>query len=243
VSGVRRWISHDTLGTALDTAYRVLVTNLLLVVGNAPFTVVLVATDLRRTWPLLVALAPLGFPALVAACAVFADKHEGVLRTFAGAWRASLGRALGLGALCTGLLTVLVVDVRFLFGTTAGAVAIPVLAVAVLLVAVAVPHAVVGLAQAPDARLRDLLFWSAYLGLRRWYLTAASLVVLALLAAFVLSRPALGLGVAAAPLLYAVWANCRYALRPAFDAPPAGPTATSATTPATTPAAPAPATA
>lgn len=213
---MRRWISHDTLGTILDTVFRALVTNLLLVVGNAPFTVVLVATDLTRTWPLLVLLAPLSFPTLVGVCAVFAAKHDDVLRTFARAWRGSVRRALGLGVVATALLTVLVVDVRVLFGSTAGAVAIPVLAVAALLVAAATPLAVVALAEAPDARLRDLLFWSAYLALRRWYLTAASLVVLGLLALFVLSRPALGLGVAAAPLLYAVWANGRYSLRPAL---------------------------
>lgn len=218
---MRRWISHDTLGTAMDTVYRALLANLLLVLGNLPFTVVLVATDLGRTWPLLVALAPLSFPTLVGVCAVFAEKDEGLLRTFASAWRRTLGKALVLGALLTVLATVLVVDVRMLFGTTAGAVAIPVLAVGLALVAVTGPHAVVALAQAPDARLRDLLLWSAYLGLRRWYLTAVSLVVLALLAGFVASRPALGLGLAAAPLLYAVWANCRFALRPAL-VPPGG---------------------
>lgn len=213
---MRRWISHDALGTAMDTVYRALLANLLLVLGNLPFTVVLVATDLGRTWPLLVALAPLSFPTLVGVCAVFAEKEEGLLRTFVTAWRRSLGKALVLGALLTGLGTVLVVDVRMLFGSTAGAVAIPVLAVGLALVAVVGPHAVVALAQAPDARLRDLLLWSAYLGLRRWYLSAVSLVVLGLLAGFVASRPALGLGLAAAPMLYAVWANCRFALRPAL---------------------------
>lgn len=228
MTGVRRWISHDTLGTLLDTVYRALVVNVLLVVGNLPFTVVLVATDLTRTWPLLVALSPLSFPTLVGVCAVFADRHADVLRTFGRSWRASLGRSLALGALVTALLTVLVVDVRALFGSTAGAVAIPVLAVAALLVAAACPHAVAVLAQAPDARLRDVLFWSAYLALRRWYLTAASLVVLGLLAAFVLSRPALGLGLAASPLLYAVWANCRHTLRPAFAEPAADAPAASA---------------
>ncbi|WP_448062337.1 ferredoxin-NADPH reductase [Cellulomonas hominis] len=213
---MQRWISHDTLGTLLETVYRALMTNLLLIGGNAPFTVVLVATDLERTWPLLVVLAPLSFPTVVAVCAVFAERHDDLLRTFASAWRASLGKALALGALFTALVTVLVVDVRVLFGTTAGAVAIPVLVVGVVVVVAACPHAVVTLAQAPDARLKDVLFWSAYAALRRWYLTVVTLVVLGLLVAFVLSRPALGLGVAAAPMLYAVWANCRYSLRPAF---------------------------
>jgi uncharacterized membrane protein YesL len=213
---MHRWISHDTLATVMDGAYRILVTNLLLVLGTAPFTAALVLTDLRRSWPVLIVLAPLSFPALTAVCTVFAERHDGVLRTFARAWRSTAWKALGLGAASTALLTVLVVDVRALFGSTAGAVAIPVLAVAAVLVAATGVHAVVALAQAPEARLRDLVLWSAYLAVRRWYLTTASLVVLGLLAAFVLARPALGLGLVAAPLLYAVWANCRHSLRPAF---------------------------
>ena len=37
------------------------------------------------------------------------------------------------------------------------------------------------------------------------------------LVARVAARPALGLGLGAAPLLYVVWANSRYALSPALD--------------------------
>lgn len=214
---MRLRISHDTLGTVLGAVHLGLVTNLLLVVATAPLMVVLVATDLTRSWPLLVLLAPLAFPALVAAAAGFADSTDGVVRTFARAWRRSFGKGLALGALVTAVLAVLVVDVRYLFGHTAGAVAIPVLVTLGVLVAVTAVHAVVGLAEQPAARLRDLLRWSAYLGVRRWYLSAVSLVVLALLGGVVLSRPAIGLGLAAAPLLYAVWGNTRFALRPAFE--------------------------
>jgi hypothetical protein len=73
------------------------------------------------------------------------------------------------------------------------------------------------LAERPAVRLRDALRASLYLAVRRWYLTALSLVVLVLLVQVVATRPAIGLGLVASPLLYVVWANSRFSLRPALD--------------------------
>ena len=64
------------------------------------------------------------------------------------------------------------------------------------------------------ARVREVLRAALYLGVRRWYLTLVSLAALAVLAGLVATRPAPGLGLAAAPLLYGVWANGRWTLRP-----------------------------
>jgi hypothetical protein len=50
--------------------------------------------------------------------------------------------------------------------------------------------------------------------------TAASLLLLALLVAVVAARPAIGLGLAAAPLLFVLWANERFVLRPVLDPAP-----------------------
>ena len=72
-------------------------------------------------------------------------------------------------------------------------------------------------AERPAVRLRDALRASLYLAVRRWYLTALSLVVLVLLVQVVATRPAIGLGLVASPLLYVVWANSRFSLRPALD--------------------------
>jgi len=72
----------------------------------------------------------------------------------------------------------------------------------------------------PRARVRDLLRAALYLAARRWYLTVVSLLVLGLLCTLIAARPALGLGLAAAPLLYVVWANSRYALLPVLEATP-----------------------
>jgi predicted RNase H-like nuclease len=59
----------------------------------------------------------------------------------------------------------------------------------------------VTIAERPAARLRDVAGVCAYLAVRRWYLTAASLLVVGLLAQLYVVRPAIALGLAAAPLL------------------------------------------
>lgn len=56
----------------------------------------------------------------------------------------------------------------------------------------------------------------ATLAVRHWPLTLLSLAVLALLQTLFAARPAIALGLAAAPLLYVVWANSRFALRAAL---------------------------
>jgi uncharacterized membrane protein YesL len=220
---MRLHIPHGLLSTLFDVAYLGMVTNALLVVACLPFLALLVATDPAATWPVLAVLIPLTFPAFVATCQVFADSSDGVVRTFAGAWRRSFRKAVVLGSSATALVTVLVVDVSALFGQRIGAVVIPILVVVAVLAVSTAIHAVVALVDAPAARLRDLVWWSVYLAVRRWYLAGISLAALGVQAAFLLERPALAVGLSAAPVLYVVWANSRHALRPAFvAADPAG---------------------
>jgi hypothetical protein len=57
--------------------------------------------------------------------------------------------------------------------------------------------------------------------------------VLLLLIQIVADRPAIGLGLVASPLLYAVWANSRFSLRPALDPVAAEQTVVGRTAPAT----------
>jgi uncharacterized membrane protein YesL len=214
-------VSHDTYNQVFGAAYVALMTNLLLVVGCLPFVVALVVTDPTRSWPLLALVAPLCAPAICAAFGVFgafsADGTTSVVRTFVGAWRSVARRALAIGAAVTGALVVLGVDVRVVWQGTVGAVAIPVFAILAVLVVVTGMLALVAVVERPRARVRDLLRAALYLGVRRWYLTVVSLFVLGLLAALVAARPALGFGLAAAPLLYVVWANSRYALLPVLE--------------------------
>jgi len=75
--------------------------------------------------------------------------------------------------------------------------------------------ALVAVPETTGARLRDVLLAAVVLGVRRWYLSAGALLVLGLLVSVVAVRPAVGLGFAAAPLLYAAWGACRFVLRPA----------------------------
>jgi uncharacterized membrane protein YesL len=210
-------IRHETLGTIFELVYLVLMTNILLVIGCLPLVAGLVATDPARSWPLLALVAPLCTPGLCAVFAVYsaygADRSIAVITTFVRAWRASLRRACALGAVTSAGFVVLGVDLRAAWGKPVGAVAIPMLVVAGVLVAATALLAVVTLAERPTARLRDVARASLYLALRHWYLTALSFVLLAVLEALFASRPALALGVAAAPLLYGVWANSRFSLR------------------------------
>lgn len=213
-------IKHDTLSTVFDMVYVGLMTNLLLIVGCLPLVVGLLATDPARSWPLLAVVAPPCAPGLCAAFAVLGkfsgERNTAVVRTFAAAWRASLRRATALGALATAALVVFAVDARAAWGHPVGAAAIPVLVTAMVLVAATSLLALVVIAERPAVRLRDALRACLYLGLRRWYLTAFSMAVLVLLETLVASRPAIALGLAAAPLLYLVWANSRFTLREAL---------------------------
>lgn len=213
----RRLVSQELYELVFGTVYTGLMTNLLLVVGCLPVVLLVVATDLAVTWPVLALTAPLAAPALTAAFAVFAAYRDGsttVVRTFVQAWRQHARRSLAVGALATGVVVVTGVDVAFFWGRTAGAVAIPVLVTLLAGALVTAVHALAAVPELPGARLRDLLRAALFLGVRRWYLSAGSLVVLGLLAGVVGTRPAVGLGFVAAPLLYVVWANARFALGP-----------------------------
>ncbi|BEL06994.1 hypothetical protein Q0Z83_051850 [Actinoplanes sichuanensis] len=199
-------------GRIFEAVHVALLTNLLLAIACAPLVLVVLATDPGRTWPLLVLFAPLGGPALVAVFAVLRSYPQGVSRVFWNAWRASARRALTAGSLATVALLVLGVDAAWLAGRTAGAVLLPVVAVVMTLIVITTVLTLVALAERPDARLRDLARIGAYLGLRRWYLSLFSLVVLVLFEVLLAARPAIAIGVAASPLLYIVWANSRFTL-------------------------------
>jgi uncharacterized membrane protein YesL len=217
-------IKHETFGTIFNTVYAAVMGNLLLIVGCAPLTLGLLITDPARSWPLLALVTPLCLPAVVGVFAVMAalrDGHPSVLATFARSWRESFKRATVLGAIAVGALVVLGVDLAWAWGGPGGAIAIPVLTVLMLLVASTTMLCLVTLAERPAVRLRDALRACLYLGLRRWYLTGVSLLVLLLLVQIIAARPAIGMGIAAAPLLYIVWANSRFSLRPALDKPEA----------------------
>jgi uncharacterized membrane protein YesL len=220
----RPWIRPETFGLIFGAVYVGLLTNALLVVFCLPVVVVLLTTDPARSWPLLALLAPGCAPAVCAAFAVLgaysSNRDVPVARTFAGVWRACARRALTAGALASALLVVLGVDARAVWGRPIGALVLPPLITAMALVPATTVLVLTVLAERPQVRLRDAVRVCLYLAVRRWYLTVLSLLVLALFEAFLVSRPALALGLAAAPLLYVVWSNSRFSLAPALGPDP-----------------------
>lgn len=211
-------LSHGTITRILDSVYLALMTNLLMIAYCLPVVVVLLTTDPARSWVLLALVLPLLAPAFTAATVVFAQfSDEGevsVIRTFAKAWRTHLRRSLAVGAAAAAALVVLAVDIRAVSASRVGAVAVPIFLVLAVLVLLTAVHTLVAVPERPDVTVLKLLRASVFLGLRRWYLSLASLVVLILLAAVTTGHPAIGLGLAAAPLLYVVWANSRFTLAP-----------------------------
>ncbi|MCG5472977.1 hypothetical protein LADH09A_000859 [Micromonospora sp. LAH09] len=216
---------HHTITAVFDGIYAALATNLLLVLSCLPLVTLAFTTDAARSWPLYALTAPLCAPGLCAAFAVMSDYSSGgarsLLRTFGGTWRATARPAILWTAAATAVLVVLGVDAYALWGHQVGALTLPILAVLTVLTAATALLGLVTIAERPAARLRDVARVCTYLAVRRWYLTAASLLVLALLAQLFVARPAIALGVAAAPLLYVVWSNSRYSLRAALDPPTA----------------------
>jgi len=211
-------------GAVAELAYLGLMTNVLLTAACLPVVVLLLTTDPARSWPLLALAAPLCAPGVSAAFAVLGAYSKNgsvsVVRTFVQAWRACARRALGLGAAASAALVVLGVDARAAWGRPVGAVALPVLVVAMILVVATTLLALVVLAERPAARLRDACRASVYLAVRHWALTLLSLMVLALFEALLATRPAVALGLAAAPLLYVIWAGSRFSLTPALGRSP-----------------------
>ena len=215
--------THERFQAVFEGVYVALMCNLLLVVGCLPLAVALFTTDTTRSWPLYALLAPLCAPGVCGVFAVMSGYSTGssgsALRTFGRTWRATARPAMLWGAAASAVLVVLGVDARAAWGHRVGALTLPVLATLGVLTVATALLGLVTIAERPAARLRDVARACAYLAVRRWYLTAASLLVLALLAQLVAARPAVALGLAAAPLLYVVWANSRFCLRAALDVP------------------------
>ncbi|TPW94487.1 DUF624 domain-containing protein, partial [Schumannella luteola] len=190
-------------------------TNALLVVAALPLVVLLMTTDPAASWPALAVAAPLAAPALTAAFTVFRRHAAGgteVARAFLAGWRATWRRAMALGAIASAAAVVLVVDLHLLGSGELAPVVVPALAVLLALVAAGTVVALVAIAEVPHARLGEVLRAAAYLGMRRWYLSAVSLIALVVQFAVFANLPAIGLGLTAAPVLYLSWANSRYTL-------------------------------
>ena len=208
-------ISHNTLFTVFSVVYLGMITNVLLFVACLPVVALLMTTDPARSWPLIALLTPLSAPGVCAACAVFAAHRRGehgVAWAFLRGWRTSWRKAMIFGAIMTSVLTVVLVDIRVLAALEVGVVLVPVLIVLALLAAMTSIVGLVALAEHPDGRVRDILRIAVLVGVRRWYFSLVSLLVVALQFWVFFQVPLVGLGITAAPALHLIWANTRFCL-------------------------------
>jgi uncharacterized membrane protein YesL len=188
-----------------------LVVNLLTAVACSPLLLALgLVADPRASLPFFAVLSCVCGPALLGAFGSFAADDRPA-RAFLVAYRRGLSRGLVLWALGAGLLAVLGVNV---VGALSGDVAfarplLPMFVVLAVLVVAVLPYAFV---VPQDVALAAALRLAAVVAVRRWYLSALNVVVLAVLVAVLLAKPGIGVLVACAPLLYVVWSNARYAL-------------------------------
>ncbi|MEV5500849.1 hypothetical protein AB0M50_36180 [Nonomuraea fuscirosea] len=207
-----------------DTVYAGLVTNVLLAVACLPLLAALaIVRDPLASWPFFALLSlPCG-PALAGAFGCFdalGSGSTGMARAFWSSYRRAAPRALAVWAAGAAAVGVLAVDAVAVAGTAWGPALVPFFCTAAALV-MSLTFALLTLAADPGTRLRSLLRPCLFLVARRWYLSAATLVVLALALLVVLAKPALGVLLLAAPLLYAAWATTRYVLTPILE-PPSG---------------------
>lgn len=213
-------LSHETYSLVFHVVFLGLMTNVLLALGCLPAVVLLMTTDPAESWPLLAITLPLTAPAVAAAFTVFREHDRGglgVLAAFLAGARATGRKALAVGVLAGAVLTVLLADVRVLAGTDLGVVLVPLLLLLAVLTLTSTLLSLAGIAEVPQARLRDVLGAALVLGVRRWHLSAVSLLVLALQVALFTTSPALAIGITASAALYLVWANARFTLRPVLD--------------------------
>lgn len=212
-------VSHNTYLLVFGVVYLGLATNVMLAVACLPEIALIAFTDPARTWPLIAIAAPLCAPALTAAFRVFRgfSQSGSVVRAFWRGWADTWRHALALGAIGTAVIVVLLVDVMMFTDNPAGGVLVPAFAVVMVVTVVIALVSLVAVAEAPKARLRDVVRASAYLALRRWYLALASVVAIAMQYVLFASLPAIALGISAAPVLYLAWSNARYALSPVLE--------------------------
>jgi hypothetical protein len=196
------YTAYISIGNMVYTAF---VANLLLTIANLPLIFLVVATDMRTTWLLILMLTPL----------LTVDGSVDVARGFVRGWATYARPAGATGGLVSIGLFVLVVDVIAVWGMPYGAAAIPLFVTLMALLVSTALHVLVGIVG--DVEARSLLaLWRAclYFSVRRWYLTVISIVALSLLVAFTYAMPAWGAGLAASPVLYVAWTNSRQALLP-----------------------------
>lgn len=202
--------------------YGVLMANLLLVIANLPLAVALfVTTDALAAWPFTLLISLTLGPSLAGVFAIFHSmRDKAPVRPFAAFWRGY--RRRGLAGLLVGAATGAVVgfvlyDLAIFAPTAWLALAGPTLVVVAVWAVAASVLVIAGLVVYPTARVRSIVKAAVYLSVRRWYFSAMSLVLVALVLVAVLAQPVLGALLVPAVLLYPVFANAQYVFHSALE--------------------------
>jgi len=203
-------LPYEAIFTYVYAVFRI---NLCLIAAGLPVVLALAFTGSPLTaWPFFAGLSALCGPAVTGAFAAFeamSDEPHRVGRSFWSAYRAGFTRSLAVAAAASVGVIVLGIDLELAAGTRFKA-ATPML---VLLIALVVVVATTVLATGRRLPGPGLLA-CAYLSIRKWYLSLANLAVLGVLLAAIVAKPAVGLFLLPAPVLYVVWANVRHTLSP-----------------------------
>ncbi|HEU5223992.1 MAG TPA: ferredoxin-NADPH reductase [Candidatus Lumbricidophila sp.] len=213
--------SYEVANAAFAIASLILTTNLMLAITSLPLLVLAMTTDPTMTWPLIAVAAVISAPGIPAAYRVFLEHRAGgtgPVRAFARGYRATWRKTLLVALIVVAVLVVLYVDVHAVARLSFAVVVVPLLWMLAILSLAAGMLIFVALAEDPKARVRRLVRAALVLSVRRWYLTVVSLLLGVVQIALFTNIPALAIGVTASAVLYLVWANSRYTLRPILPA-------------------------
>lgn len=212
-----RRISHEAIAGIIGVVGLAMIVNLLVLLTALPLVFLLITTDPVLSWPLIAVAAVLASPAVTAAFRAFREHSAGGLspaRAYLAGLRSGWKKSMLIGALVVAATVVVLVDVSLFARSDVAVITVPLLGVVAVLTAAIGMLSLVALSEVPTARLRDVLAASAVLAVRRWYITAVSLLVVGIQAALFTQLPAIGVGITASAALDLVWANSRFALRP-----------------------------
>ncbi|MDR7275024.1 hypothetical protein [Catenuloplanes atrovinosus] len=202
-------LSYGTWETVWSFARKALTLNLALALTNLPLLIALAVVAEPTAYPLFFGLLALTAGPSVAAAFGYLHGELSYLAAYRRFFRAALLR----GGLTVALLAVLAVDVVALHDRPAGAYLVPLFVVLSVLVAAAGVVALALLPLRPGTRLWAGLLTAAYAAVRRWWLSALTLLVLAAVALAVTRAPVLGLATLPGCALILAWVNSAASLR------------------------------
>lgn len=207
----------ETFADIFGFIYTFLAGNVLMALANAPLMLCLaLVADPAAAWPFFLALSVTIPPSLAGLFASFQALHDDgtaakPVASFLRGYRRGFRRAAPLAVAAVAVLLFLGVDLVIVRAMPAAALLVPVIVVASAVTVGVAVTAIAGVVLLPKASLKDLLKASLYLSVQRWYLSAAMLVLLGIIATAVLLQPVLGVALAPAPLLFVAWSNASYA--------------------------------